>query len=58
MRNGFIEVPNMALREMSDFRPHLALGCSFEQNVLRERLRGEKGEKLGQGDFFPFLLLK
>ena len=43
---------------MKDFRPLLVLGCSFEQNVLRERLRGEKGEKLGQGDFFPFFASK
>ena len=35
---------------------HIGLrNLSFEQNNLRESLRGENGEKLGQGDFFLFL---
>ena len=48
-------MPNMALREMSNLRPHLVLESHCAKNGLRERLRGEKGEKLGEGDFFPFL---
>ena len=58
---GF-DVPNRALRRVSDIRLHLVLECSFEQkNVLETR----EIEKLGQGekikivgDFFPFLVSK
>ena len=51
----------MALRRVSDIRPHLVLECSFEQKRFGDK---REGEKLGQGemvkivgDFFPFLLL-
>ena len=42
----------MALKWRSYIRPHLVLECSFEQKKKTnwERLRGEKEEKLGQGE--------
>ena len=40
----------MALKWRSYIRPYLVLECSFEQKTNWERLKGEKEEKLGQGE--------
>ena len=40
----------MALKWISDIRPHLVLECSFEQKQIWERLREENEEKLRQGE--------
>ena len=55
---GFNEQAKHGLRVKTRLKAFFVLECSFEQNVLREILRGEKGEKVGQGDFFPFLASK
>ena len=39
MRNGFFEVPNMALGEMSDIRPYWSYNGHCAKNVLRVRER-------------------
>ena len=57
-------MPNMALRRVSDIRPHLVLECSFEQKRFgdkREREREELGLRRNQGfggRSSPFLVSK
>ena len=59
---GFFDVPTMALRRVSDIKPHLVLECSFEQKCFgdkreREELELRRNQGFG-GRSSPFLVSK